>query len=67
MLRGTGQVRVVCVLDRFGLFDLVFGAVADKDGLASPLDDDVLALGDGGEVDLDFCLREHVGRGGHVF
>ena len=33
-----------------GLLDLVGGTVSDEDGLSSPLDDDVLALGDGGGV-----------------
>ena len=47
------------------LCDLVGGAVADEDGLAAPLDDDVLALGDGGEVELDLGHREHVRGRGH--
>ena len=68
-----------------GLLDLALGAVADEDGLASPLDNDlrclscccstsscihrethVLALGDGGEVDLNLGLGQNVGGGGHV-
>jgi hypothetical protein len=56
--------------------------VTDEDGLASPLDDDlpsisaaqlsgtdsthVLALGDGGEIDLNLGLGQNVGRGGHI-
>lgn len=44
-----------------GFLDLVGGAVADEDGLAAPFDDDVFAFGDGGEVDFDFGLGEHVG------
>lgn len=47
----------LCVL---GLLDLIRGAVAHEDGLAAPLDDDVFALGDGGQVDFDFSLREDV-------
>ena len=45
--------------------NLVRGAVADEYGLAAPLDDDVLALGDGGKVELDLGHREHVRRCGH--
>jgi hypothetical protein len=40
--------------------------VADEDGLAAPLDDHVLALGDGSEVDLDLGLGQDVGGSGHV-
>lgn len=50
-----------------GFLDLVAGAVADEDGLASPLDDNVLAFGDGGEVDLDLGLSQDIGGGGHVY
>jgi hypothetical protein len=35
--------------------------VADEDGLSSPLDDDVLAFGDGGQVDFNLGLGEHIG------
>ena len=42
-------------LDGVGLLNLVGCAVTDEDGLAAPLDDDVLALRDGGEV--HFHLR----------
>ena len=37
-------------LDGVGLLNLIGRAVTDEDGLAAPLDDDVLALRDGGEV-----------------
>lgn len=40
--------------------------MADEDGLAPPLDDDVLALGDGREVNLDLGHGEDVGGSGHV-
>jgi hypothetical protein len=53
-------------IDILGLFDLVWGAMSDKDGLAAPFDDDVLALGNGGEVNLDFGHGEDVRGGGHV-
>jgi hypothetical protein len=49
-----------------GLLDLVGGTVANEDGLAAPLDDNVLALGDGSEVDLDLGLGQDVGGCGHV-
>ena len=50
----------------FRVLDLLACAVADEDGFAAPFDNDIFALGDGGEVDLDFSLCEHVRRGGHV-
>lgn len=56
----------MCILDRLSLLDLRLCAVTDEDWLASPFDNDVLALGDRCEVDLDFGLRQHVGGGGHV-
>lgn len=49
-----------------GFVDFGGRAVPDEDGLAAPLDDDVLAFGDGGEVDFDFGHGEDVGGGGHV-
>lgn len=48
------------VLDVFGLLDLRLGSVSDEDGLSSPFDDDVLALGDLGKVDFDFSHGEDV-------
>ena len=53
-------------LDGIGFFDFGRGAVADEDGLTTPLDDDVLALGDGSEVNLDLGHGEDVGGGGHI-
>lgn len=49
-----------------GLIDLALGAVTDEDGLTTPFDDDVLALGDGTERDLDLGLGQDIGGGGHV-
>lgn len=57
---------VMYVLDRFGLLDLVFCSVTDEDGLASPFDDDVLAFGDGGQIDFNLGLSQHIGGRGHV-
>lgn len=47
------------------LVDLVLRAMADKDGLAAPLDDRVLALRDAPQLHLDLGQREHVRGGGH--
>ena len=52
-------------VDLAGLVDLLLRAVADEHGLAAPLDDRVLALGDARELDLDLGEREHIRRGGH--
>ena len=41
--------------DGVGLLNLIGSAVPNEDGLAAPLDDDVLALRDGGEA--HFHLR----------
>lgn len=49
-----------------GLLDLVGGTVSNEDGLSSPLDDDVLALRDGGEVDLNLGLGQDICGSGHV-
>lgn len=49
-----------------GLVDLVGCSVSDEDGLSSPFDDDVLAFGDGVEIDLDLGHSQDVGRGRHV-
>ena len=48
-------------VDLVGLLDLAFGPVADEDGLATPLDNDVLALGDGSQVDLDLSHSQDIG------
>jgi len=40
----------------FGLFDFVCGSVSDKDWLATPFDEHILALGNGRKVDFDFGL-----------
>lgn len=53
-------------LNAFGILDLVFCSVSDEDGLATPLDNDVLAEWDCREVDFDFGLGEHVGGRSHV-
>lgn len=49
-----------------GLLDLVGGTVSDEDGLSSPLDDDVLALGDGGKINLNLGLGQDICGSGHV-
>lgn len=48
---------------RFG--DLVLRSVPHEYGLAAPFDDGVLALRDGGELDLDFGEGEDVGGRAH--
>ena len=53
-------------LGALGLLDLVGGTVSDEDGLSSPLDDDVLALGDGGKINLNLGLSQNICRSGHV-
>ncbi|KAK8080522.1 hypothetical protein PG997_008340 [Apiospora hydei] len=53
-------------VDLVGLVDLALSSVSDEDGLASPLDDDILALGDGVEVDLDLGHGQDIGGRGHV-
>lgn len=60
------RVAQLLPVDLLGLGNLVGGSVADEDGLPTPLDDDILALRNGSQVDFDLGLREHVGRGGHV-
>lgn len=47
------------------LLDLVLGTVTDEDGLATPLDDDVLALRNAGEFDLYLGKCKNVGGRGH--
>lgn len=42
-------------------FDFIFCAVPDKDGLASPFDDNILAFRDGGEVHFYFGHGQHIG------
>jgi hypothetical protein len=49
-----------------GLLDLFGGTVSDEDGLSSPLDDNVLALGDGGEIDLNLGLSQDICGSRHV-
>lgn len=63
VLRGG---RMMIILDGFGFLDLVFSSVSDKDGLASPFDDDVLAFGNSTQVDFHLGLSQHIGRCGHV-
>lgn len=53
-------------LDGVGFFNFGGGAVADEDGLTTPFDDDVLALGDGSEVNLNLGHGKDVSGGGHV-
>jgi len=53
-------------LGALGLLDLIGGTVSDEDGLSSPLDDDVLALGDGGEIDLNLGLGQDICGSRHV-
>lgn len=43
-------------------FDLGLGAVPDEDRFAAPLDDNILAFWDCGEVDFNLGLGEDVGR-----
>lgn len=45
-----------------GNVDFVGGPVADENGLAAPLENDVLALGNGGQVNLDLGQGQHIGR-----
>lgn len=56
----------VYILDAFGILDLIFCSVSDKDGLATPFNDHVFAEWDCGKIDLDFSLGEDVGGGSHV-
>lgn len=49
-----------------GELDVLGSAVADKHGLSAPLNDEVLALGDVGHVDLNLGQGEHIGRGGET-
>jgi len=63
---GLGVTKLLPVVV-LGLLDLIACAVADENWLAAPLDNDVLALGDGGQVDLNLGLGEHVGGSGHVY
>jgi hypothetical protein len=69
-LSGTGAVLLGISekrdVDLVGLVDLVLGSVSDEDGLASPLNDNVLALGDRGKVNLDLGHGQNVGGSGHV-
>lgn len=53
-------------VDLVGLLDLALCPVTDEDGLATPLDDNVLALGDRGEIDLDLGHGQDIGGSGHV-
>ena len=49
-----------------GLLDLVCSSVTDENWLTTPLDDNVLALGDRCEVDLNLGLSQDIGGCGHV-
>jgi hypothetical protein len=49
-----------------GLLDLFGGTVSDEDGLSSPLDDDVLALRDVGEINLNLGLSQDICGSRHV-
>jgi len=60
---GIAELREV---GRVGLGNLIRGAVADEDGLTTPLDRDVLAFRDGGEFDLNLGQGQYISRGGHV-
>lgn len=59
------RVSELYTVIRGGERDLIFGAVANEDGLAAPLDGGGLTQGDGAEVDLDGALCKHVCGGGH--
>lgn len=48
-----------------GLSNLVSSTVTNENGLTTPLDDDVTALGDGGEVDLDLGQSQNISRSAH--
>jgi len=52
--------RVLC------FFDLGRCSVADEDGLASPFDNHILALGDRRQINLDLGLSKDIGGSGHV-
>jgi hypothetical protein len=49
-----------------GLLDLFGGTMSDEDGLSSPLDDDVLALGDVGKINLNLGLSQDICGSRHV-
>ena len=49
-------------VDTSGLFYLIRGPVANKHWFTAPFDDDVLALGDAGELDLSLGKSEDVRR-----
>ena len=53
-------------VDRARLVDLRLSTVTNEDRLAASLDDDVRALGNGAQVDLDLGESENVRRGGHA-
>lgn len=40
--------------------------MTDEDGLATPLDDDILSFGNRGEVDFDLGLGQDICGSGHV-
>lgn len=60
---GVSQSRDV---DLVSLLNLVDGSVSDENGLSSPLDDNVLAEGDGAELDLDLGHGQNISGSGHV-
>lgn len=63
VLLGISKSRDV---DLVCLVDLVLGSVSDEDGLASPLDDNVLALGDRAQINLNLGHGQNVGGSRHV-
>lgn len=48
------------------LLNFVLSTVTDENGLSTPLDNDVLALGDRIETDFNLGLSQDIGGGGHV-
>jgi len=60
------RVSEALPVDGAGLFDLGLSSMANEDWFATPLDDDVLALWNGGKVDLNLCESEDIGGGSHA-
>ena len=58
--------RELDVLDFFSFLDLIFCSVTNEDRLATPFNDNVLALGDRSEVNFDFSHGQNIGGRGHV-
>lgn len=66
MFVASDRVLEVFELDRLGRFDFRRRAVTDKGGVSAPFDRDGLALGNGGEIDVDLGHRQHRRVGVHL-